>query len=53
MATKKRGQKHKPISDKQRAEDDKLREKIRYIDLDKFDKALQKAVSPKKREAPS
>jgi hypothetical protein len=46
VATKKRGQKHKPISEKQRAEDDKLREQLRHIDLKKFDKALEKAISP-------
>ena len=48
MATKKHGRKHKPISEKQRAEDDKLREQIRQIDLKKFDKALEKAINPKK-----
>jgi hypothetical protein len=47
VATKKRGKKHKPISEKQRAEDDKLREQIRHIDLKKFDKALEKALHPK------
>jgi hypothetical protein len=46
VATKKRGQKHKPISEKQRAEDDKLREQIRHIDLKVFDKALEKAIKP-------
>lgn len=44
MATRKRGQKLKPISEKQRAEDDKLREQIRHIDLKTFDKALEKAL---------
>jgi hypothetical protein len=48
VATKKRGQKHKPISEKQRAEDDKLREQIRFIDLKTFDKALERAINPKK-----
>jgi len=48
VATKKRGQKHKPISEKQRAEDDKLREKIRHIDLKKFDEALTKALKPQR-----
>jgi hypothetical protein len=47
VVTKKRGQKHKPISEKQRAEDDKLREQLRYIDLKKFDKALEKAFKAK------
>jgi hypothetical protein len=46
VATKKRGQKHKPISEKQRAEDDKLREQLRHIDLKKFDKALGQALKP-------
>jgi hypothetical protein len=44
VATKTRGKKHKPISEKQRAEDDKLREQIRHIDLKKFDKVLEKAI---------
>jgi hypothetical protein len=48
VATKKRGQKHKPISEKQRAEDDKLREQTRHIDLKVFDKALERAINPKK-----
>jgi hypothetical protein len=48
VATKKPGQKHKPISEKQRTEDDKLREQIRHIDLKKFDKALEKAINPTK-----
>jgi hypothetical protein len=48
VATKKRGQKRKPISEKQRAEDNKLREQLRYIDLKMFDKALGKAINPKK-----
>jgi hypothetical protein len=46
VATKQRGKRHKPISEKQRAEDDKLREQIRFIDLKKFDKALEKAIKP-------
>jgi hypothetical protein len=51
VATKKRGKKPKPISEKQRAEDDKLREQIRHIDLKKFDKALEKAIKPSPRAA--
>jgi hypothetical protein len=47
VATKKRGQRRKPISEKQRAEDDKLREQIRHIDLKKFDVALKKAIRSK------
>jgi hypothetical protein len=50
VATKKRGQKHKPISEKQRAEDDKLREQIRFIDLKKFDKALEKAIKAPRKQ---
>jgi hypothetical protein len=49
VVTKKRGQKHKPISEKQRAEDDELRERIRHIDMKKFDDLLAKAVKPKTR----
>jgi hypothetical protein len=41
--------KKKPVSDKQRAEDDKLREELRNFDLKKFDKALEKAINPKKK----
>jgi hypothetical protein len=51
VATKKRGQKHKPTSEKQRAEDDKLREQLRFIDLKKFDKALEKAIKPSPKAA--
>jgi len=50
VSTKKHGQKHKPISEKQRVEDDKLREQIRYIDLKKFDKGLERAIGSVARE---
>jgi len=36
--------KKKPISAKQRASDEKLRDELRRFDLKKFDKALDKAV---------
>jgi len=38
-------------SEKQRAEDEKLREELRNFDLKKFDKALEKAIAPKKEAA--
>lgn len=38
----------KPISEKQRAADNELREQLRHIDLEKFDKLLAKAVNPPK-----
>jgi hypothetical protein len=34
-------------SEKQRAEDEKLRDELRKFDLEKFDKALEKAIKPK------
>jgi hypothetical protein len=34
----------KPISEKKRAEDEKLREELRNFDLKKFDKVLEKAI---------
>jgi hypothetical protein len=36
----------KPISEKQRASDEKLREQLRNFDLKVFDKALGKAIKP-------
>ena len=42
--TKKPSKPRKPISEKQRASDEKLREELRHFDLKKFDKALEKAV---------
>jgi hypothetical protein len=38
--------KKKPISEKQRDSDEKLREELRNFDLKKFDKALDKALNP-------
>ncbi|HUO04725.1 MAG TPA: hypothetical protein VMU16_05960 [Candidatus Binataceae bacterium] len=34
-------------SEKQRAEDEKLREQLRHFDLKKFDKALTRAIGTK------
>ncbi len=42
----KRSKKKKPISEKQRASDEALREELRNFDLKKFDKALVKAINP-------
>jgi hypothetical protein len=36
--------KKKPISEKQRESDEKLREELRNFDLKKFDKALDEAI---------
>jgi len=36
-------------SEKQRASDAKLRDELRHFDLNKFDKALEKALRPAKR----
>ena len=38
--------KKKPISEKQRESDEKLREELRNFDLKKFDKALDNAINP-------
>jgi hypothetical protein len=43
--------KKKPISDKQRESDERLREELRNFDLKKFDEALDKAIAPKKETA--
>jgi hypothetical protein len=40
----------KPVSAKQRAEDDKLRTILQDADLKKFDEALIKAVHPSKKK---
>jgi hypothetical protein len=40
--------KKKPLSEKQRASDEKLREELRNFNLKKFDKVLGKAVNPRK-----
>jgi hypothetical protein len=44
--TNKRSKLQKPISGKQRAADEKLREELRHFDLKKFDKVLEKAIGP-------
>jgi hypothetical protein len=36
----------RPVGEKQRAEDEKLRDMLRDADLKKFDKTLAKAVKP-------
>jgi hypothetical protein len=41
-------QKRKPISEKTRAEDERLREELRHADLGKFAKLLKKAIRPVK-----
>jgi len=38
--------KKKPLSEKQRESDEKLREELRNFDLRKFDEALDKAIEP-------
>ena len=43
--------KKKPISEKQRISDEKLREELRNLDLKKFDRALDKVIAPKKEAA--
>jgi hypothetical protein len=40
--------KKKPVSEKQRESDEKLREELRNFDLNKFHDALDKAIKPKK-----
>jgi len=42
--TKKPSKPKKPITEKQREADEKLREELRNFDLGKFDKLLEKAV---------
>lgn len=44
----KASKKKKPLSEKQRASDEKLREELRHFDLKQFDKALDKAIRPKR-----
>jgi hypothetical protein len=41
--------KKKPISEKQRASDEALREELRNFDVNRFGKMLAKAVSPPKK----
>ena len=43
--TKKRAAKRGGVSEKQRASDDELRERLRTADLRKFDRVLKKAIS--------
>jgi hypothetical protein len=42
--------KKKPISEKQRESDEKLREELRNFDLKKFDKALDQAIKKTGRD---
>jgi hypothetical protein len=42
--------KKKPLSEKQRDSDEKLREELRNFDLKKFDEVLDKAIAPKKND---
>jgi hypothetical protein len=44
--TRKRLKPKKPVSEKQRTSDEKLREELRHFDLKKFDKVLAKAIQP-------
>jgi hypothetical protein len=43
--------KKKPISEKQRESDEKLREELRSFDLKKFDEALDKAIMPRQKSS--
>jgi hypothetical protein len=43
----KASKKKKPLSAKQAASDEKLRDELRTFDLKKFDKALENAIRPK------
>jgi len=45
--------KPKPLSEKQRASDEALREELRHFDVKKFGKLLQKAVNPPSRSSKS
>lgn len=38
----------KPVSERMRAEDEKLRDELRKFDLKKFDEVLEKAINKKK-----
>jgi hypothetical protein len=49
----KTSKKKRPLSEKQRASDEALREQLRNFDLKKFDKALEKAVNPRSRSSKS
>jgi hypothetical protein len=41
--------KKKPLSEKQRESDEKLRQELRNFDLKKFDEVLDKAIKPPER----
>jgi len=47
--TARRKGKAKPLSEKQRADDDRLRAVLRDADLKAFDRALAKAIDPRSR----
>jgi hypothetical protein len=46
----KRSKKKRPLTEKQRASDDALRAELKNFDLKKFDKALEKAVNPRRND---
>jgi hypothetical protein len=46
---RKRSKPKKPVSEKTRAEDEKLRELLRHADMKKFDEVLEKAIRPNKK----
>jgi hypothetical protein len=41
----------KPISEKLRAEDEKLREELRNFDIKKFEPLLRKAIKPTEKKS--
>jgi hypothetical protein len=47
--TRRQSKKKKPLSEKQRASDEKLRDELRHFDLKKFDQALGKAIRQSSR----
>jgi hypothetical protein len=49
--TRKRASRTKPISEKLRAEDNELREKLQDFDVQKFGDLLKKAVKPVKAKS--
>jgi hypothetical protein len=49
----KSSKKRKPVSEKQRASDDKLRELLRNPDLGKLDKAIRVAVQATAQPSPA
>jgi hypothetical protein len=44
--TRRTRQAKKPISDKQRAADESLKEELKHFDVNKFDQLLEKAIKP-------